>query len=227
MGACGAGGFEIDTAPDFAGAISGVDDTPSAFSAAPGQAIEADPASVMIAAAECVAAMLGRPCGDLPDDPAERLGGYGKPDATLLGAAGNHVKMVISHSDLSELSADADDPAEFTCAMTGLIDRLDPDIRPKATRRKSKMPFFNVSPCASATNLWAKKNSACLICRSTGQRRTRPPWQTGAPCLPQRPTSRSGPEHWKQRRSVCCLARFRKSDRRHIGLCRGFIPRGL
>ncbi len=71
MGAWGAGGFENDAALDFAAAVGGVSDIASAFSAEPGQAIEADAASVIIAAAECVAAMLGRPSDDLPDDLAE------------------------------------------------------------------------------------------------------------------------------------------------------------
>jgi hypothetical protein len=64
MGAWGAGGFENDTALDFAATVESVDDIAAAFAAAPGETIDADTASIVISAAECVAAMLGRPADD-------------------------------------------------------------------------------------------------------------------------------------------------------------------
>ena len=39
-------------------------------------------------------------------------------------------------------------PAEFNLAMTGLIDRLNPEIKPKPKKGKKKKPYFNPSPCA-------------------------------------------------------------------------------
>jgi hypothetical protein len=114
----------------------------------PGAKIDADTASMIIAAAECVAAMLGRPADDLPENLAARLNGFGKPEAALLEATRNHVSMVISHSELSELWAEADNPHAFNFAMTGLIDRLNPDIKPKARKDRKKKPPFNASPCA-------------------------------------------------------------------------------
>jgi len=152
MGAWGASGFENDTALDFAGEIESLDDLAAAFAANPGEKIDADAASTIVAAAECVAAMLGRPSDDLPDDLAERLADFGKPDAALLEAARNHVSMVISFSELPELWADADDPAAFNLAMTGLIDRLNPDIKPKGRTGRKKKPVFNQSPCAFCNN---------------------------------------------------------------------------
>jgi hypothetical protein len=151
MGAWGAGGFENDTALDFAATIKSVDDLVAAFAAKPGKKIDADTASVIIAAAECVAAMLGRSADDIPKDLAVRLRGFGKPDSTLLETTRNHVSMVISQSELSELWAEADNPGEFNLAMTGLIDRLNPDIKPKAKKAKKgrkEEPLFNPSPCA-------------------------------------------------------------------------------
>jgi hypothetical protein len=59
--------------------------------------------------------------------------------------------MAIAGSELTELWADADNPDEFNLAMTGLIDRLNPDIKPKAKKGKksrNKEPVFNRSPCA-------------------------------------------------------------------------------
>ena len=146
MGAWGAGGFENDTALDFAGTVTDEASLLAAFSAMPGGMIDADEASKMIAAAECVAAMLGRPSEDMPDDLAERLKPLGAPDEDLLELAREHVSMVISASELSELWAEADETAAFNLAMTGLIDRLNPDIKPK--KGKKKKPCFDNSPCA-------------------------------------------------------------------------------
>jgi Domain of unknown function (DUF4259) len=148
MGAWGPGGFENDTALDFVATIESVDDLVAAFASKPGEKIDADTASMIIVAAECVAAMLGRPADDLPEDLAVRLVGFGKPESALLETTRNHVSMVISHSELSELWAEADNPGEFNLAMTGLIDRLNPDIKPKAKRGRKKKPQFNQSPCA-------------------------------------------------------------------------------
>jgi Domain of unknown function (DUF4259) len=148
MGAWGPGGFENDTALDFIATVKSVDDLAAVFAAEPGKKIEADTASTIIAAAECVAAMLGRPADDVPEKLAARLTGFGKPEAALLEATRDHVSMVIAHSELSELWAEADNPGEFNLAMTGLIDRLNPDIKPKAKKGRKKKPTFNASPCA-------------------------------------------------------------------------------
>jgi len=148
MGAWGARGFENDAALDFVGTIKSVKDLAAAFASQPGKNIDADTASMIIAAAECVAAMLGRPADDIPEDLAVRLIGFGKPDAVLLLTTRNHVSMVISHSELSELWAEADNPDEFNLAMTGLIDRLNPDIKPKTKKAQKKKSQFNPSPCA-------------------------------------------------------------------------------
>jgi hypothetical protein len=148
MGAWGAGGFENDTALDFAATIESVDDLAAVFTSESGEKIDADTGCVVIAAAECVAAMLGRPADDIPEDLAARLMEFGKPEAALLEATRNHVSMVISRSELSELWAEADNPDEFNLAMTGLIDRLNPDIKPKGRKGRKKKPPFNRSPCA-------------------------------------------------------------------------------
>ncbi|HXV31015.1 MAG TPA: DUF4259 domain-containing protein [Sinorhizobium sp.] len=148
MGAWGAGGFENDTALDFVATVERVDDLIAAFASEPGEKIDADRACTIIAAAECVAAMLGRPADDIPEDLAERLKGFGKPDSALLETTRNFVAVVIADSELSELWAEADNPADFNLAMTGLIDRLNPDIKPKARKGRKKKPLFNPSPCA-------------------------------------------------------------------------------
>ena len=148
MGAWGAGGFENDTALDFIATIERVDDLAAVLAAKPGEKIDADTASTIIAAAECVAAMLGRPANDIPDGVAARLSGFGKPQAALLERTREQVSMVISHSELTELWAESDNADQFNLAMTGLIDRLNPDIKPPAKKGRKKKPPFNRSPCA-------------------------------------------------------------------------------
>ncbi len=149
MGAWGAGGFENDAALDFAGTIETVDDIRSAFSIeTPEMPIDADKASEIVAAAECVAAMMGRPADDMPDDLLDRLKAFGTPDKALFHNARDHVSAVISRSELAELWAEADDTGGFNRAMTGLIDRLNPDLKPKKGRKRKKKPPQNPSPCA-------------------------------------------------------------------------------
>ena len=149
MGTWGPGGFENDAALDYADTVSAVGDISAAFSIGdPLEPIDADVAATVIAAAECVAAMLGRPAADLPDTLEQRLKALGKPGAELLEAARDRVSAVISRSELAELWAESDDVADFNLAMTGLIDRLNPAIKPKKGARKPKKPDFNPSPCA-------------------------------------------------------------------------------
>ncbi len=147
MGAWGAGGFENDAALDFAASVARVEDIAAAFAIVPGETVDADSASRVIAAAECVAAMLARPADDLPETLRTRLSRLGKPSADLLETARGQLSQVISSSELTELWAAADEPAAFNLAMTGLIERLNPEIRPKGKNRKKKAPV-NLSPCA-------------------------------------------------------------------------------
>ncbi len=149
MGAWGAGGFENDAALDFAGTVETVEDIRAAFSIeTPEVPIDADKASEIIAAAECVAAMMGRPADDMPDELLDRVKGFGAPDKALFHNARDHVSAVISRSELAELWSEADDPGEFNRAMTGLIDRLNPDLKPKKAAQRKKKPPHNPSPCA-------------------------------------------------------------------------------
>jgi hypothetical protein len=148
VGAWGAGGFENDTALDFVATIERVDDLIAALASKSGEKIDADTASTIIAAAECVAAMLGRPADDIPEDLAVRLSGFGRPQAALLEKTRNQVSLVISHSELSDLWAESGNAGQFNLAMTGLIDRLNPDIKPPPKKGRAKKPPFNRSPCA-------------------------------------------------------------------------------
>lgn len=132
MGAWGGGGFENDTAADFASEVESVDMLGKVLRALPrdGAEIDADDAQRLIAAAECVAAMMGRPADDLPPKLAKRLATFGPPGLKLIEAARSAVSRVLSRSELTALWVE-DDPEPFNRAVTGLIERLNPAKKPK------------------------------------------------------------------------------------------------
>lgn len=141
MGAWGSGSFENDTAMDWAGSVRSVDDVRAPFAqlkldtdsyTGEGElVVDADVACELLAGAECVAAMLGRPGRDFPDDLAQRLGDAGEPDNLLFHQARNAVLHVMRNSELAELwdEAAAQEPEnEWLATLTDLIDRLNPEI---------------------------------------------------------------------------------------------------
>ncbi|MDH3241164.1 MAG: DUF4259 domain-containing protein [Alphaproteobacteria bacterium] len=130
MGAWGGGGFENDTALDFTLAIDGLADIATPLGELPDdpmEEVDADPASRIIAAAECLAAMMGRPAPDLPDDLVLKLANLGAPPPELVEKYKDAVSRVLRLSELTELWAEAD-PAPFNLAITSLINRLNPDL---------------------------------------------------------------------------------------------------
>ena len=141
MGAWGAGSFENDTALDWAAGVQSVDEVRRPFAQlkqdtdsyiGKGELIvESDFACELLAAAECVAAMLGRPSRDFPDDLAQRLSGAGEPDNLLFHQARNAVLHVMRNSELAELWEEAaaqHGENEWLATLTNLIDRLNPEI---------------------------------------------------------------------------------------------------
>lgn len=138
MGTWGPGGFETDTALDFAAEITSpevLQDTFDEVLTSEDDCIDADLSAQAITAAECVAAMMGHPADDMPDELVERVAGFGRLTIHLRDAARDCVSSVLRRSELVELWAE-DDPAEFNLAMTSLIDRLNPDFKPKRGKKK-------------------------------------------------------------------------------------------
>ena len=141
MGAWGAGTFENDAAMDWAGGVQSVDDVRKPFEQLKRETdrhqgdgelvVNSDFACELLAAAECVAAMLGRPSRDLPEDLARRLADAGKPENLLFHQARNAVLHVMRNSELAELwqeSASESGLNEWLVELTGLIDRLNSDV---------------------------------------------------------------------------------------------------
>ena len=139
MGTWGGGGFENDTAADFAASIDGVDAIAAVFAALPQDpsiALDADDAARVIAAAECIAAMLGHSAADMPAKLAKAIATFGKPDHALVEAARDGVSRVLRHSELTALWAESD-AAPFNRAITSLIARLGPPASPKKKTKPS------------------------------------------------------------------------------------------
>lgn len=143
MGAWGSGSFENDTAMDWAGDVQSIDDVRAPFErlkrdtdahgVEPELVVDADFACELLAAAECVAFMLGRRGRDFPDDLAERLADPGEPDNLSFHQARNAVLHVLRLSELAELweeSATESDGNPWIAELTGLIDRLNPELPP-------------------------------------------------------------------------------------------------
>jgi hypothetical protein len=111
MGAWGSGPFENDDAMDWTYALTDHADlgvVAAAFSDVTGDdAPEAPEASAAIAAAEVVAAGLGRPCPDLPDEVATWVAERAGEDwGTLVPSALAALDRVAAGSELAELWAE-------------------------------------------------------------------------------------------------------------------------
>jgi len=140
MGTWGAGGFENDEAADFISEVSSAEDLAAVFGALPDDPSaekDADLAQRVVAAAECIAAMLGRPADDMPDTLAKRVSSFGRPEPDLLEAAREAVSSILMRSELLDLWAE-EDSAAFNLSIHSLIDRLNPGQPAKAKKKKRK-----------------------------------------------------------------------------------------
>lgn len=127
MGAWGVGNFENDEALDFVAELTGPNVLTRTLAglAPPGEGyIEATEASHAMACAEVVAAMLGHPGADFPEELLARMATFGAPDAALVEMARGAVSRVLQESELAELWAEADDPEAWNLTVTDLIERL-------------------------------------------------------------------------------------------------------
>ncbi len=133
MGAWGIGSFDNDDAADFLSDVTeGTDLAPvrEILSTALGadEYLEAPDASQAIAAAEIVAAVLGRPtsAAQREDELIEWIGRV-KPttDAALVAQAGQALDRILApNSELLELWEEADEFAEWQATVTALRSQL-------------------------------------------------------------------------------------------------------
>ena len=138
MGTFGGGSFENDEALDFVATVQSSGDISAVFSAMPKDpeiSVDADEAQRIIAAVDCVATMMGRPAEDIPASLEKRVAKLGAPPPELVEIARDSLSRILRSSELADLWAE-DDPKPFNRAMTLLIDRLNPEISPRKTRKK-------------------------------------------------------------------------------------------
>jgi hypothetical protein len=149
MGAWGGGSFENDSALDWARSAQSVADVRRPFErlkemtdASPeGRplVVDSDFACELIAAAETVAMLMGRRSRNFPEELAQRLPDAGEPDKLLYHQARNAVLHVLRNSELAELWEEAAQESgtnEWLAEMTGLIDRLNPELEHILWRRE-------------------------------------------------------------------------------------------
>lgn len=131
MGAWGDRNFDNDAAMDFVGDFT---DAPSAESLQEALAtvielgeeneyIEVDEASAALAAAEIVAAKLGKPAPDFPEGLQQVLPNVQLP-GSLQKLARKAVKQVVKESEMQELWAEGDESAAWLAIQSDLLERL-------------------------------------------------------------------------------------------------------
>ena len=129
MGAWGNGNFDNDTAADY---VDNFQDDPNetvlletlTAVAAEGYP-EADEASEALAAAELIAAALGKPVRGFPEDlllSAKNLP-LANPDAAQK-LARRAIKAILKKSELKELWEESDEYEQWVAVQDGLLDRL-------------------------------------------------------------------------------------------------------
>ena len=134
MGAWGSGSFENDAALDWAAGVQSIEDVSAPFDrlkAAGSGFVDADLACEVVAAAETVAMLMGRKSPDFPDDLAERMSG--ELDSKVYHQARSALMQVIRNSELAELweeGAAETGNNQWLASLTGLIERLNPDVEP-------------------------------------------------------------------------------------------------
>lgn len=132
MGAWSHGSFDNDDALDWVGELqdkNGMEPIVDAFEAVLGadDYLEAPEASMGLAAAEVVAALLGKPAEKLPDDVVAWVAGKKPPKPTLVKKAQHAVKRILTDSELKELWAESGDSDKWQEEVQNLLRRLEDD----------------------------------------------------------------------------------------------------
>ncbi|MES0810109.1 DUF4259 domain-containing protein [Roseibium sp. SCPC15] len=134
MGVWASGSFGNDTALDFVADVTSfaaVLDTLRKLEQDK-SALDAEDASIALAACDMLAAAIGRPPADLPDMPSFE---NEQVSEDLLKTAKTIVKRVRTKSELAELWSEEDD-AEWQLELDGLLLRLTPSEPYEVTARK-------------------------------------------------------------------------------------------
>ncbi len=130
MGAWGIGHFDNDAAGDWmleledarslAPVVDAFDEVDASL-----DYLDADIGSIALAAAETVAAVIGKPADDLPESVAEIAASLkGAADSALVSRARASIEKVGAQSELRELWEETDSFDEWQSLVANLIERL-------------------------------------------------------------------------------------------------------
>ncbi len=129
MGAWGHGPFENDDAGDWIAELEESEDfsvVQAALEAVvrPGTYLEAPECSTAIAAAEVVAASLGRPVTGLPEEAGAWIAARGAAPPRIVGLAKQALAAIRSESELRDLWEEGDGFDEWVKSMSDLEARI-------------------------------------------------------------------------------------------------------
>lgn len=139
MGAWNPGNFSNDTALDFVFSIASIDDLKHPMDSVVSGSltcIDADLACEALAAADLLAAMLGRPATDLPVETERLLSKFRMPSKELLSLARAAADGVLETSELADLWNEEDGQA-WKDIIGDLIQRLDFDTPYESQKRET------------------------------------------------------------------------------------------
>lgn len=129
MGAWSHRSFDNDDALDWAGELVGTEGTELIAEALEAvlevdDYLEAPDASMGLAAAEVVAALLGKPAAELPEEVTSWVLNKKPPTAVLVKKAQRAVRRILKDSELKDLWAESEDSAKWQQEVEGLLQRL-------------------------------------------------------------------------------------------------------
>lgn len=130
MGAWGIGPFDNDDAGDWAYDVVESDDLSvveaaiNEIASAQGAYLESPDCCNALAAAELVAAMLGKPSDSLPEELAQWISGRPAPPSSTVKNAQEAVSAILAASELRELWEETDDYEQWTAITRDLLRRL-------------------------------------------------------------------------------------------------------
>lgn len=129
MGTWAYGAFDNDDAMDWVGELADADGTGPVAEAfervlEADDYLEAPDAAMGLAAAEVVAALLGRPAANLPDEVTSWIAGKKPPETAFVKKAQQVAERALQNSELKELWAESEESAKWQQEVKGLLERL-------------------------------------------------------------------------------------------------------
>lgn len=130
MGAWGFSSFENDDALDWVIDLEKAPDlgvlevTLSEVLDSEEEYLDASVCCFALAAAEVVAALVGKPSEKLPEEVTQWVEGKGEPDSSLISIAKRAIQAILDDSELKELWEETDEFELWHADVEGILERL-------------------------------------------------------------------------------------------------------